>query len=104
MLTAILEIINILLWIFWCVVLAYVILGNLIAFNIVNTYNATVKAVWNALETICTPLLRPIRRVLPDFGALDLSPMVLLLIIYIVMYVIIPRLYGAAYRLEIGMI
>ena len=53
----------------------------LIAFNVINTYNDTVRSIWLALQRMTEPLYRPIRRIMPDFGALDLSPLVVLLII-----------------------
>jgi YggT family protein len=62
----------------------------LLAFNVINLYNDTVRAIWQALEKMTDPIYRPIRRIMPDFGALDLSPLVVLLIIYIVSTRIIP--------------
>ena len=47
---------------------------------------------WNALQNITEPLYRPIRRILPDFGALDLSPLVVLLILYILTNIVIPNI------------
>jgi YggT family protein len=49
----------------------------LVAFNVVNTRNPVVSAILNTLDRIYDPLVRPIRRVLPDFGGIDLSPLVL---------------------------
>ncbi|HEX8553274.1 MAG TPA: YggT family protein [Sphingomonas sp.] len=63
------------------VIIIQAILSWLIAFNVINTGNHGVRSIWQALERITEPLYRPIRRVLPDFGALDLSPMVVLLVI-----------------------
>jgi YggT family protein len=104
MFTAIVQILNILLMVLWWIIVVQAILSWLIAFNVINTYNDTVRAVWSALERMTEPLYRPIRKVLPDFGALDLSPLVVLLVIYIAQVVLIPRLYVAAYHLEAGMI
>jgi YggT family protein len=64
----------------------------LIAFNVINTYNEYVRTVWQALNRITAPLYRPIQRVLPDFGGLDFSPLVVLLIIMIISRVIIPHI------------
>jgi len=64
----------------WVIVIQ-AILSWLIAFNVINTYNGGVRTIWQALERITEPLFRPVRRVLPDFGALDLSPLVVLLVI-----------------------
>lgn len=61
------------------VVIVQFVLGLLIAFNVVNTHNQAVAAIWNALNAILEPMLRPIRRILPDTGAIDFSPMVLII-------------------------
>jgi YggT family protein len=71
----ILTIINIYFWI----ILAMVILSWLIAFNVVNRSNPFVRQIGQALERLTEPLLRPIRRVLPDLGGIDISPIVLLI-------------------------
>ena len=61
------------------VIIANVILSWLMAFGVVNPYNPTVRAIWQALNAVTEPLLRPIRNMLPNLGAIDLSPVVLLL-------------------------
>ena len=53
----------------------------LVAFNVVNTYNPVVRSILSTLDRVYDPLVRPIRRVLPDLGGLDLSPMVLWLVL-----------------------
>lgn len=65
------------------IILAQFVLSLLIAFNVVNTYNDFVRQFYNGLNQVTEPLYRPIRRVLPDFGQLDFSPMVVLLLIRI---------------------
>lgn len=64
--------------------IAQVILSWLVAFNVVNYQNRFVRTVANALDRILDPLLRPIRRVMPDLGGIDLSPMLLILVIILV--------------------
>lgn len=91
----ILEIIQVLLTVVWWIIVIQAILSWLIAFNVINTSNDLVRNVWNALGTMTEPMYRPIRRILPDFGALDLSPLVVLLILYILMNIVIPSLYQA---------
>jgi YggT family protein len=71
----ILTVINIYFWI----ILAMVILSWLVAFNVVNRSNPYVRQIGYALERLTEPLLRPIRRFLPDLGGIDLSPIVLLI-------------------------
>ena len=78
---AILQIVQLLLNVLWWIIVVQAILSWLIAFNVINTYSDFVRTVWNALQRITEPLYRPIRRILPDFGALDLSPLVVLLLI-----------------------
>ena len=69
------TIINIYFWI----ILAMVILSWLVAFNVVNRSNPYVRQIGMALEKLTEPLLKPIRRVLPDLGGIDISPIVLLI-------------------------
>lgn len=88
-----LDIVRVLLTVVWWIIVIQAVLSWLIAFNVINTHNDFVRSVWNALGKMTEPMYRPIRRVLPDFGALDLSPMVVLLVLYILMNVVIPRLY-----------
>jgi len=96
-LNVILDIIQVLLTVVWWIIVIQAILSWLIAFNVINTYNETVRSIWIALQRMTEPLYRPIRRVLPDFGALDLSPMIVLLIVYILSEIVIPRLYQPVY-------
>lgn len=60
------------------VVIVQFVLSLLIAFNVVNTHNKAVAAVWTALNAILDPLLNPIRRVMPNTGGVDFSPMILI--------------------------
>ncbi|MHA6722139.1 YggT family protein [Sphingomonas sp. RS2018] len=94
---AILQIIQLLLTVVWWIIVVQAILSWLIAFNVINTQNDPVRNVWNALGQMTEPLYRPIRRIMPDFGALDLSPMVVLLILYILMNIVIPSLMQPVY-------
>ncbi len=91
-LIALLQIVQLLLNLVWWVIVIQAVLSWLIAFNVINTHSDFVRTVWNALQKITEPLYRPIRRVLPDFGALDLSPLVVLLILYILTNIVIPNI------------
>lgn len=66
--------------VFWLVI-ASAILSWLVAFNVVNLRNSTMATIYDALERVTAPLLSPIRRFLPTFGGLDLSPVALLLLL-----------------------
>ena len=82
MLIAVLNILYMLLWATSIVIIAQAILSWLVAFNVINTSNHFIRQLLYALDRITRPLYRPIRRILPDFGGLDLSPLVVLLIIW----------------------
>ena len=69
------------------IIVAQIILSLLIAFNVINTYNDGVRQVFQGLTRMTEPVYRPIRRMLPDFGPLDFSPMVVLIAIRILDYV-----------------
>ncbi|HKT86384.1 MAG TPA: YggT family protein [Novosphingobium sp.] len=73
------EIVSYLINIIVFVVIVQFVLGLLIAFNVVNMHNNFVAAVWQALNAILDPMLRPIRRIMPNTGAIDFSPMVLII-------------------------
>jgi YggT family protein len=87
-----LQIFQVLLDVVWWIIVIQAILSWLIAFNVINTYNDGVRQIWVALQKMTEPMYRPIRRILPDFGALDLSPLVVLLVLYILGNIVIPRL------------
>ena len=92
MIIVILKIVQVLLDLLWWIIVIQAMLSWLIAFNVINTYNDFVRSVWQALQRMTEPLYRPIRRILPDFGALDLSPLVVLLAIYILSTIVIPAI------------
>ena len=89
---ALLQIVQLLLNLVWWVIMIQAVMSWLIAFNIINTQSNVVRSVWEALQRITEPLYRPIRRILPDFGTLDLSPLVVLLILYILTNIVIPNI------------
>lgn len=87
-----LNIVSLLLMLFTFVIIIQAIMSWLIAFNVISTYNDFVRALWTALNRITEPVYRPIRRMLPDFGALDVTPIVVLLILYILRSYLLPWL------------
>ena len=89
---AVFQILQLILNVIWWIIIVQAILSWLIAFNVINTHSDFVRTVWTALQRMTEPLYRPIRRVLPDFGALDLSPLVVLLILYILTNIVIPNI------------
>ena len=87
MLYTLLGVLRILLDVASWIIFAQIILSLLIAFNVINTYNDGVRQVYAGLTRMTEPLYRPIRRIMPDFGPLDFSPMVVLLGIRILDYI-----------------
>lgn len=83
MILALFSIADLLLRVLGWIIIIQVILSWLIAFNVLNTSSGGVRAFLNALERLTAPLYRPIRKVMPDFGGIDFSPLVLLLLIQI---------------------
>ncbi len=60
---------------------AWAIASWLVAFNVINTSNRFVSGILSALDRVYDPMVRPIRRFMPDFGGIDLSPLVLWLLL-----------------------
>jgi YggT family protein len=81
---ALLQTIDLALSIYTWIIIASAIFSWLYAFNVVNSSNRFVGMVAEFLYKATEPALRPIRRVLPDLGGLDISPIVLLLIIFFI--------------------
>jgi YggT family protein len=78
-----LSIVDLLLSVLLWIIIIQAVLSWLVAFNVVNTHNDFVRQVLYGLSQLTEPLYRPIRRIMPDFGALDFSPMVVMLLIII---------------------
>ncbi|VXC67592.1 YggT family protein [Sphingomonas sp. AX6] len=87
-----LQIVQVLLNVLWWIIVIQAVLSWLIAFNVINTSNDFVRSLWEGLRKLTEPIYRPIRRIMPDFGALDLSPLVVLLIIFILSDIVIPSI------------
>ena len=83
MLIAVFDILDLLLRILSWVIIGQIIISWLFAFNVLNAGSGGVRAFAEALERITAPLYRPIRRLLPDFGGIDFSPLVILILIQI---------------------
>jgi YggT family protein len=83
MVHALIEIAHYLLTIATWVIIGQVILSWLFAFNVLNTSSSGVRTLAVAIDRITAPLYRPIRRILPDFGGIDFSPLVVLILIQV---------------------
>jgi len=79
----IIQILQVLLDLAWWIIFVQFILSLLISFNVVNMTNGFVRSLWYGLEKMTDPIYRPIRRILPNTGGIDFSPMVALIAIAI---------------------
>ncbi len=95
---AILDVILLILNLYTWVLIISAVLSWLLAFNVINYDNNFVRTVWNGLNALTEPLLRPIRRRLPQMGAIDLSPIILLVAIFFLERVIVYYIYPTAER------
>lgn len=78
------EVLEIYKW----VVIAAVIVSWLTAFNVINQYNNFVRSLLRILYALTEPVFRPIRKIIPPIGGLDLSPIIVFLIIWFLQYTI----------------
>lgn len=76
-------------------IIASVVISWLFAFGIVNPYNQIARAIWNFLQTITEPALRPIRSMLPDLGGIDISPVILLIALEFIKGVVLVNIMKA---------
>ena len=84
MLYAFFGIVDMILQLLVWIIIIQAILSWLVAFNVINTSSNFVRTLLNGLDRLTAPLYRPIRKILPDFGGIDLSPIVLILAIQVV--------------------
>lgn len=96
MILALFDIVDMILQVLVWIIIAQVIISWLVAFNVINTQSNFVRTLLDTLERLTAPLYRPIRKIMPDFGGIDFSPIVLILAIQIV-----RRLVGGL-ALEVG--
>jgi len=76
------EVLEIYKW----VVIAAVIVSWLTAFNVINTHNNFVRSLLRILYALTEPVFRPIRKIIPPIGGIDLSPIIVFLIIWFLQY------------------
>ncbi len=84
MLYALFGIVDMILQLLVWIIIAQAILSWLVAFNVINTSSNFVRTLLTGLDRLTAPMYRPIRKILPDFGGIDLSPIVLILAIQVV--------------------
>lgn len=90
---ALIEVLLIVIDIYIYLLVAMAILSWLIAFNVVNTRNRFVATVIDFLYRITEPVLRPLRRIIPSFGGIDITPAVLILLLIFLQRLIVTNLY-----------
>ena len=91
------QIVDIILTVLWWFIIAQAVMSWLVAFNVINTHNDFVAQLWMMLDRITEPLYRPFRRIMPDFGGLDLTPMLVLILIIIIQGPVLGYLARLAY-------
>jgi YggT family protein len=90
---AILDVILLILQLYTYVIIVVAVLSWLVAFNVINVYNEFVRSIWTALNALTEPLLRPIRQILPSMGGIDISPVILIILIYFIEDIITRYIY-----------
>ena len=90
---ALLEVILQLLQLYYYVIIAMAIMSWLLSFDVINFRNQVVRSIWTFLNAVTEPLLRPIRRMLPNLGGIDISPIILLLLLMLVQKIIVMYIY-----------
>ena len=96
---AVVQVVLLILNILWWIIIVSAILSWLLAFNILDYRNNFVRTVSDTLYRMTEPLYRPIRNVLPNLGGLDLSPLVVLIVIFfiqqLIYFYVVPAIYRA---------
>ena len=84
---------NIIQLYWWCIV-AWVVIETLVSFKVINAFQPAVQKIRYALNRLTEPSLRPIRKILPDLGGIDISPVILLLLLNFAQSALYKYLYG----------
>ena len=92
-LNTIMYALNIYIWI----MIAAAIFSWLFAFNVINSRNEFVNMIGRFLYAVTEPVLKPIRRFMPDLGGVDISPIIVFILIYLIQQLIVYYLYPLAY-------
>ena len=95
MLDPISALILLLLDIYWWIVIAAVVASWLIAFNVINLHNNLVRSIVRFLDALTEPVFRQVRRIIPVFSGIDISPLIVLIAIWFLQQVI----YWVHYRM-----
>lgn len=95
MITAIFQLVNVLITFYiWALILAAVV-STLISFGVLDSRNRLVWMVGDFLYRITDPVLRPIRNFLPNLGGIDISPIIVILVLQYLVRPLLISVYGA---------
>jgi len=86
--TALIQIVQLLANVLIMLVIIQFVIGLLFAFNVVNQSNQFLAAIYTSINRLLDPVLAPVRRMLPSTGAIDFSPLVLIILLQIMMIVL----------------
>lgn len=78
--------------ILWWFIIINVVMSWLVAFNVINLHNQFVYSVYQSINGVVDPMLRPIRRMLPNLGGVDISPIFVLLLLMVIRVFVIRDL------------
>lgn len=92
----IIDILSMLINVLVMLIIVQFIIGLLFAFNVINPGNEFLRQIYDSINSLLEPVLKPIRRILPATGAIDFSPLVLIIGLQIVMRILLEIAYTAA--------
>ena len=92
------QILTLLLDVAFFIMIVHIIMSWLINFQVLNLRQPLVAQIWDGLNRLLEPVYRPVRRMLPDTGALDLAPLVVFIAIIILRDILLPNMAGAMLR------
>ena len=88
------QIVELLTNVFVMLIIVQFVIGLLLAFNVVSRGNDFVLAIYRSINSLLDPVLSPIRRILPQTGAIDFSPLVLIILLNVVLIVLGNVIHG----------
>ena len=92
LLYTLIQIIDLLVNVLVILIIVQFVISLLLAFNVINTSNEFIVSVYRSINALLEPVLGPIRRIMPHTGAIDFSPMVLIILLIMLRDIILPNL------------
>jgi YggT family protein len=87
-LNMLIQIVDLLISVLVMLIIVQFVIGLLLAFNVINASNEFVVSIYRSINSLLEPVLAPIRRILPNTGSIDFSPLVLILGLQLVLIVL----------------